>query len=90
MLGCRLRCHRPDMCLQWLVLWHSKSLQRHTSHLLDRHCASQRPEVCVRDPGELLLDWVQQVPGNLQAGVRTEVSLRSEPARARKAGVSIR
>lgn len=48
-------------------------------HLLDGADAGQRPQVRVGDPGELLLDGLEEVPCVLEAGVGPVVRLGREP-----------
>jgi len=47
-------------------------------HLLDGSNTSEGPEVGVGDPGELLLDRVEEVTGSVKTGVSTVVTLRRE------------
>lgn len=53
---------------------------RRASHLFDGDSACQGPQVRVRNPRELLLNRLQQIPGNLQPGVRAVGRLRLKPA----------
>jgi hypothetical protein len=47
-------------------------------HLLDSSNTSKNPEIGVADPGELLLDGVEEVAGSVKTGVGTVVALRGE------------
>ena len=49
-----------------------------TAELLDGRDAREGPEVAVRDPGELLLHVLEELPSDIQAGVRTMLCLRLE------------
>lgn len=51
-----------------------------TPHLLDGDSACQGPQVRVGDPGELLLQRVQQLARNVQSFVGTDAALGREPA----------
>lgn len=59
-------------------------------HLLHGADARQRPQVRVRDPGELLLDGLEEVAGVLQAGVGAVVRLGREPHRGAVAAAGAR
>ena len=58
-----------------LVLTAGSPGDRRTAQLLNSTGASQSPEVGVRDPGELGLDWLQIVSGNLKTGIGAMVRL---------------
>jgi hypothetical protein len=47
-------------------------------HLLDSSNTSKNPEIGVGDPGELLLDGVEEVAGSVKAGIGTVITLRGE------------
>ena len=51
-----------------------------TSQFLNGDSASQRPQVGVGDPGELLLDGLQQVLSNVEPLVRVDALLGRKPA----------
>lgn len=51
-----------------------------TAHLLDGNCSSEGPQVRVGDPGELLLDGLQQVLCDVETLICTDALLRGEPA----------
>lgn len=50
-----------------------------TAHLLDGSNAGQSPQIAVRDPGELLLEGLEELASNVQTGVGTVLRLRGEP-----------
>ena len=66
------RC--TDKAGQCAVLSAQQGLAR-TAHLFNGCCACKRPQVCIRDPGELDLDWLQQVARYLQPSVSAIVTL---------------
>ena len=51
-----------------------------TSQVLNGNSASQRPQIGVGDPGELLLDGLQQVLSNVEPLVRVDALLGRKPA----------
>ena len=59
---------------------YDQSQQVHTSHFFYGLCTSQRPKICICDPGELLLDGVQEVLGYMEASVGRVLLFWVEPA----------
>mmetsp|Transcript_42165 Transcript_42165/g.126273 ORF Transcript_42165/g.126273 Transcript_42165/m.126273 type:complete len:224 (-) Transcript_42165:383-1054(-) len=62
----------------WLVNAAGAPRDDRAAHGLDCSCASQRPEVGVRDPREAALDGLQNLTGLCQASVGAVLTLRAE------------